>query len=82
MSSSEGIETKNEAVHLLRIIALCPWLVTVEKDTVGVDYGLQTSAKIETLYVFAAPNGLLQKECFILPAVRNSFTDASPVFSD
>lgn len=51
-------------------------------DAVGVDDGLQTAAKTETLHVFAAPDGLLQKKCFILPADRNSFTDISPVFSD
>lgn len=77
MASSEGIETRKQTVHLHWIFAFRPWLVTVEMDAVRVDDGLETAAKTETLHVFAAPDGLLQKKCFILPEARNS-----PVFSD
>jgi hypothetical protein len=45
VSLSEGIETKNRTVHLHRIIAFRPELVTVEMDAIGVDVGLRTSAK-------------------------------------
>jgi hypothetical protein len=76
------LKPRTKQFIFIGFISFRPRPVTVEIDAVGVEDELQISAKTETLLVFAAPNGLLQKECFIRPAARNSFTDVSPVFSD